>query len=142
MKNKKAADRLGWKAEWIKEGWEEMVKSLYILFTRIKTENQIPKQWQLTTVKSVHNGGVKENIQENQRGIFLSNTVSKIYESTLKIQNENKNENMSQMHTAGRKQRSAVDKLIILNSIIENQRQYKNKTYLFFADTKKCFDKL
>ena len=97
MKNKKAADRLGWKAEWIKEGGEEMVKSLYILFNRIKTENQIPKQWQLTTVKSIHKGGVKENIQENQRGIFLVNTVSKIYESALKIQNENKNENMSQM---------------------------------------------
>ena len=46
------------------------------------------------------------------------------------------------MQTAGRKQRSAVDNLIILNSIIENQRQYKNKTYLFFADAKKCFDKL
>ena len=87
-------------------------------------------------MKSIHNCEVKENIQENQRGIFLVNTVSKIYESALKIQNENKNENMSQMQTAGRKQRSAVDNLIILNSIIENQRQYKNKTYLFFADAK------
>ena len=137
MKNKKIAYRLGWKAKWIKEGEEEMVKSLYILFNRIKTENQIPKQWQLTTVKSIHKGGVKENIQENQRGIFLVNTVSKIYESALKIQNENKNENMSQMQTAGRKQRSTVDNLIILNSIIENQRQNKYKTYLFFADAKK-----
>ena len=44
MKNKKAAARLGWKAEWIKEGAEEMVKILYILFIRIKAENQIPKQ--------------------------------------------------------------------------------------------------
>ena len=52
------------------------------------------------------------------------NRVSKIYESALKIQNENKNENMSQMQTARRKQRSAVDNLIILNLIIENQRQY------------------
>ena len=142
MKNKKIAYRLGWKAKWIKEGEEEMVKSLYILFNRIKTENQIPKQWQLMTVKSIHKGGVKENIQENQRGIFLVNTVSKIYESALKIQNENKNENMSQMHTAGRKQRLAVDNLIILNSIIENQWQYKNKIYFFFSDAKKCFDKL
>ena len=90
MKNKKAADRLGWKAEWIKEGGEEMVKSLYILFNRIKTENQIPKQGQLTTVKSIHKGGVKKNIQEKQRGIFLANAVSKIYENALKIQNENK----------------------------------------------------
>ena len=141
MKNKKEADRLGWKAKWIKRR-EVMVNSLYILFNRIKTENQIPKQWQMTTVKSIHKGGFKENIQENQRGIFLMNAVSKIYESALKIQNENKNENMSQMQTAGRKQRSAVDNLIILNSIIENQRQYKNKTYIFFADAKKCFDKL
>ena len=83
MKNKKAADRLGWKAEWIKEGGKEMVKSLYILFNRIKTENKIPKLWQLTTVKSIHKGGVTENIQENQRQIFLVNTVSKIYESAL-----------------------------------------------------------
>ena len=93
-------------------------------------------------MKRIQKVGVKENIQENQREIFLVNTVSKIYESALKIQNENKNENMSQMQTAGRKQRSAVDNLIILNSIIENQRQYKNKTYLFFSDAKKCFDKL
>ena len=78
-------------------------------------------------MKSIHKYGVKENIQQSQRGIFLVNTVSKIYESALKIQNENKNENMSQMQTAGRKQRSAVDNLIILNSIIKNQRQYKIK---------------
>ena len=37
-------------------------------------------------MKSIHKGGVKEKIQENQRGIFLVNTVSKIYESALKIQ--------------------------------------------------------
>ena len=55
------------------------------------------------------------------------NIASKIYESALKIQNEKKNENMSQMQTTGRKQRSTVDNLIILNSMIENQRQNKKK---------------
>ena len=49
---------------------------------------------------------------------------------------------MTQMQTSGRKQRSIVDNLMILNSIIENQRQNENKTNLFFADAKKCFDKL
>ena len=38
------------------------------------------------------------------------------------------------MQKPGRKQRSIVDNLIILISIIENQRQNKNKTNLFFAD--------
>ena len=70
-----------------KERGEEMVKSLYILFNRIKTENQIPKQWQLTTVKSIYKDGVKESIQENQRGIFLVNTISQIYKSASKMQN-------------------------------------------------------
>ena len=36
MKNKKAAGRLGWKAKWIKGRGEKMVKSLYILFNRVK----------------------------------------------------------------------------------------------------------
>ena len=45
------------------------------------------------------------------------------------------------MQTAGKKQKT-VDNLIILSSIIKNQRQNKNKTYLFCADVKKCFDKL
>ena len=54
-------------------------------------------------MKSIHKDGVKENIQENQKGIFLVNIVSKIYEKALKIQNEKKNENISQMQTAGRK---------------------------------------
>ena len=49
---------------------------------------------------------------------------------------------MSQMQTAGRKQRSTVDNQIILNSMIENRRQNENKTYSFFTDAKKCFDKL
>ena len=59
---------------------------------------------------------MQEKIQENQIGMFLVNIISKISdESVLKIQNENKNENMLQMEIAGRKQRSAVDNLIILN---------------------------
>ena len=46
------------------------------------------------------------------------------------------------MEKAGRKQRSTVDNLIILSSIIENQKESKNETYLFFADVQKRFDKL
>ena len=40
-------------------------------------------------MKLIRIGGVEENIQENQRGMFLVITVSKIYE------NEYKNESIS-----------------------------------------------
>ena len=52
------------------------------------------------------------------------------------------NRKMSEMQTAGRKDRSAMDNLIIMNTIIENQRTQKLNTYVFFADAVKCFDKL
>ena len=47
-----------------------MVRSSYVLFNRVRTENQIPKQWQLTTVKSIHKVGVKENLQRIKEGCF------------------------------------------------------------------------
>ena len=53
-----------------------MVKSLYVLFKRIKTENQIPKQWQLTTVRSIHKGGVKETFKRHWITGFVSINVS------------------------------------------------------------------
>ena len=49
---------------------------------------------------------------------------------------------MFNMQTAGKKNRSTVDNIIIINAIIEKQRQSHKNTYLFFADAEKCFDKL
>ena len=49
---------------------------------------------------------------------------------------------MSEMQVAVRKERSAMDNLIIMNTIIENQRAQKLNAYMFFADAVKCFDKL
>ena len=44
--------------------------------------------------------------------------------------------------TAGKKNRSTMDSIIIINAIIEKQRQSQKDTYLFFADAEKCCDKL
>ena len=142
LKNKRASDRLGWRAEWLKEGGEEIVKSLSILFNRIEREQRTLIQWRQTTIKSTYKGGNKANISESQRGIFLVNIVSKVYELVKITQNEKNNSKMSEMQAAGRKERLTMDNLIIMNTIIENQRAQKLNTYMFFADDVKCFDKL
>ena len=49
---------------------------------------------------------------------------------------------MSEMQVVGRKEGSAMDNLIIMNTIIENQKAQKLNRYIFFADAVKCFDKL
>ena len=59
LKNKRASDRLGWKAEWLMEGGEEIVKSLSILFNRIEREQRTLIQWRQTTIKSIYKDGNK-----------------------------------------------------------------------------------
>ena len=91
LKNKRASDRLGWRAEWLKEGGEEIVKSLSILFNRIERVQRTLMQWRQTTIKSIYKGGNKTNISESQKGIFLVN-ISKVYE-LVKISQNEKNAN-------------------------------------------------
>ena len=78
MKNN-SGDRSRWKAEWLKEGRDEMIESLTTIFK---------------------GGGSREKIQKNQRGIFITNIVPKAYEIVKKIQNEAVQNNMQ---TAGKK---------------------------------------
>ena len=45
------------------------------------------------------------------------NIISKVYERVKKLKNENKQVNKSSMQTAGKKNRSTIDNLIIMNAI-------------------------
>ena len=141
MRNKRAPDRRGWRAEWLKNGGEEIEDSLVKLFNRMERENTIPLQWNEILIRSIHKKGPKEDLA-NQRGIFLTNIVSKVYEKVKLLQNEENICNMSRMQCAGRKNRSPLDHIITLNAIIEKQRSEKKPTYILFADAEKCFDKL
>ena len=141
MRNKRAPDRRGWRAEWIQNGGEEIENSPVKLFIRMERENTTPIQWNQIIIRSIHKKGPKEDLA-NQRGIFLTNIVSKVYEKVKLLQNEENICNMSRMQYAGRKNRSPLDHVITLNAITEKQRSEKKPTYILFADAEKCFDKL
>ena len=68
--------------------------------------------------QSIYKSGNKANISENQRGIFLVNIISTLYDLVKITQNEKNNRKMSKMQTAGRKERSAMDNLIMMKTII------------------------
>ena len=61
--------------------------------------------------------------------------VCKVYERVTKLQNENKQANILSIQTAGKKNRSTMDNLIIMNPIIEKQRQDHKNIYILHADT-------
>ena len=43
-----------------------MAKGLAVLFNRIEEEGEIPKLWQLTTIKSVRKKGNQDKLSESQ----------------------------------------------------------------------------
>ena len=57
-----------------------MAKRLAVLLNRIEEEGGMPKQWQLTTTKSVRKKGNQGKLSESQRGLFMVHVVSKVYE--------------------------------------------------------------
>ena len=57
---------------------KEISKSLTALYNRIEEEKCVSEEWGHTTTKSVRKNG-KEEINENQRGLFLMNIVVKVY---------------------------------------------------------------
>ena len=96
----------------------------------------------MTAIKSVRKKANQDKLNESQRGLFMVNVVSKVYERIKKTQNEKIHKNMNQIKCAARTQRSTMDNIIIMSAIIEKRRTERLNTYLFFADTVKCFDKL
>ena len=86
----------------------------------------------------LYKGGNKANISESKMWVF----ISKVYGLVKITQNEKNNSKISKMQAPGWKDRSAVNNLIIMNTIIENQRAQKLNKYMFFEDAVKCFDKL
>ena len=88
IKIKKASDRYGWKAEWIKNGGKDMSKSLTVLYNRIEEENCVPEEWVHIKIKVARKNG-KEKINENQRGLFLMNIVANVYEKEKKAEWKN-----------------------------------------------------
>ena len=112
-----------------------MVKSLNVLFNRIKTEIQIPKQWQFTTLKSIYKDGRRKQSREPKRDISREYNIKNIWKWIKHTKWKQKWEYVTYANSR-KKWRSTADNLIILTSIIKSQQENKNKTYLFFTDAK------
>ena len=65
----------------------------------------------MTTIKSVRKKRNQNKLKKCQRGLFMMNVVSKVYERVKKSRKENIHKNMSQMQRAARTQRSTMDNI-------------------------------
>ena len=84
---------------------------------------------------------VKDGHVKNKRGLFLTNVLSKVFERVLDLLT-NETVCMSEYQCGGQKERGTVDNMIMMRAVIDNNARLNKKTYCYFADAYKCFDKL
>ena len=142
LKRKKCKDRTGWNNEIILESGEDMIDSLTAMMNRMEIERTSPKQWSEMKVKAISKIG-SALLMDDKRGLFISDVISKVYETVMKNRNEEKILNyISDFQNGGVKKRSPGDCLFLLSEIIRIQKKAGKKCYLVFGDAVKCFDKL
>merc|ERR1712072_1229971 len=103
---------MGWKNNVIKEGGEEMIKSLVKISNMVDKQKTIPLEWEKMGIKTVHKTGERYHMS-NKRGLFLTNNVSKVYERIVKGRNQNNfNEGITEWQTGGVTNRCGVDNVM------------------------------
>ena len=118
-------------------------ESLHILFNKIEENSLIPDEWDEMEILSFHkNKGSKLEL-ENRRGIFITNTISKLFEKIRSGKTKQElNNKISEFQCGGIEARSTADHLITLNSVIAYNKYLGAPTHIWFGDAYKCFDKL
>ena len=98
-------------------------------------KEELPEELYKIDIKTLYKGkGETANLQ-NQRGLFLSSAILKLYEKMMMLRGGPIiYQGMSPYQAGGRPEHSINEQNFILRSIIENQKYNKRKIYLQFYD--------
>ena len=127
--------------ELIKYGGGNLKQCTLQMMNMIKNRNFVPNQWNSVQITPMYKGKGQRKQLLNQRGIFLTQVLSKVYEKMIhgRIAPFTAKVNKFQ---AGARSRSTADQIFLLRSCI-NHNHYLNKpVILTIYDYSQCFDSL
>ena len=107
----------------------------YLLFTTYLLTNQ----WREAVLVNIDKGKKGKEKLENKRGISLSNSISKVFEKIIvrRVHNEIC---FTEAQAGGRPNRSTIDHIFTLKSVIQQRFYEKKQTYVAFIDLEKAYD--
>ena len=122
------------------QGGRSMEQILCRIFNEIYADENIPDEWKNLEIITLYKGKGDRELMQNRRGITLSSNVEKLFERVLNNRLVKILE-FSEGQAGGRKQRSTVDQLFILKSLINEAKINKKRLYITFIDVEKAYDK-
>ena len=131
-------------AEIYKHAFARISRVMLLLFNKIYDSGKYPSDWGTGVIIPIFKGGDADD-PKNYRGITLNNIISKIYSQILL----NRLTKWSNLYSkiidnqfGFQKNKSTIDCIFLLHSIILKSLYSRKKLYCAFVDFEKCFDRL
>ena len=123
-------------------GGEKMQRLLLCVINNIKNSQVIPKQWEMMLITTIYKSKGSKKDLVNQRGIFLTQVICKIWERLIKERTKGITCKINKLQVGSTKNKSPADHTFILRSCITRAIYRNCPLYLNFYDFRQCFDKL
>ena len=142
MKNHKSAGIDEISNEQLKYGASGLVDRMEKLFSKVWNSEAVPDDWLKGIVIIVPKKGHTSHCSNN-RGITLRSTASKLYQIIILQRMSDGLESLLRDNQCGfRKNRSCIDQIYSLRTIIHNCLEYNLPLYVNFVDSKAAFDSI
>ena len=123
---------------------KRLTKAICLLFNKCFDIGIVPDSWKLGVITPVPKSSTSNDKDPlSYRGITLAPVIYKIYCSILNYRLSSWEKDNAILHDAQngfRKNRSTVDQITSLTSIIETRKLKKKSTFAIFVDFKKAYD--
>ena len=144
LKDNKARDAHGHVYELFKNGGEDLKYSLLQLFNLMKKMQVYPDIFTPSNISSFWKQKGSKDDMNNQRGVFNVVKIRTIFDKLILVYKYDViNSSMSCSNIGARKGRNIRDHLFVINGILNEALQNKNKNIdVQIVDIEKCFDKM
>ena len=140
LKNGKIPGEDGILNEFIKLGIEEIIPPITRLFNLILDTEEVPKQWNFSTIILLHKKGPKDDLN-NYRPISLMSNLYKLFSQIItKRLTKILDENQPPEQAGFRSGYSTTDHIQTVNQIFEKMEEYNHEIHIAFIDYTKAFD--
>ncbi|XP_063691186.1 uncharacterized protein LOC134823581 [Bolinopsis microptera] len=143
LKNNKSPGVDGITNEQLKYGASALVDQLECLFKKVWEEETVPEDWLKGVIIVIGKKG-DTSVCGNNRGITLRSTASKLFQMILLIKRLHAGmECLLRENQCGfRQNRSCIDQIYSLRTIIHNCLEFNIPLYINFVDFKAAFDSI
>ena len=120
----------------------QLVEQILLFMNHVKESGEMVKQWTEVLISPIYKNKGKRKRLVNQRGIFLKQVISKIFEKLNKNRMTANINQINKFQAGCKPNRSPADQTFMLRAAINHCRYMNRCLYVTLYDYSQCFDSL